>query len=387
MDKFEEKSCLCALQKIFGFEPRVALALIEEVGSATGVFALPEKELDILLGPFSRHRTGICRKTVDDCAEELQRLSSQGAMFLGVGEEGYPDLLRECGDPPLGFYWKGVSTPEETFNRENMVAIVGTRDISSYGTEWCRRIVGALPSGKKAPTIVSGLALGTDVTAHGDALERGLPTIGVMATGIDDVYPRRHRAIAERMASTPLCALVTDYPPGTEPVAFNFLRRNRIIAGMSRACILVESKIRGGGMMTANLAFSYGRDVYALPGRVDDVRSQGCNQLIGERVAEAVTDEMSLVRSLGMKASTTGRGQSTQQTMEEKYAGKLDAAKMSQTREIFGMILHNRGIRLDDLARECGLPYGLAADICGMLEADGLVTVDLLRRCTVNRSF
>lgn len=387
MDKFEEKACLCALQKTFGFEPRMALALIGETGSASGVFGLSDRELDILLGPFSRHRKGICRENVDNCAEELYRLSLQGTDFLGISEGDYPALLKECDDPPVGFYWKGPSSAGETFGRDNMIAVVGTRDISPYGSEWCRRIVGAFPAGRKAPTVVSGLALGTDVTAHGTALGHGLPTIGVMATGIDEVYPSRHRAIAERIASTPLCALVTDYPPGTRPVAFNFLRRNRIIAGMSRACILVESKIKGGGMMTANLAGSYGRDVYALPGRVDDSRSQGCNKLIWEKTAEAVTDEITLAASLGMKASATGKADSPALMMEERYAGRLDDVRMARTREIFNRILGERGILLDTLARESGMPYGMVADICGMLEADGLITVDLLRRCTVNRTF
>ena len=124
--------------------------------------------------------------------------------------------------------------------------------------------------------IVSGLALGVDITAHAAALEGGLPTVGVSPVGIDDVYPRRHVPFVERMCATPGCALVTDYPPGTFPAAFSFIRRNRIIAGLAGSTVLIESRIKGGGMITARLAAGYGRDVFAVPGRIDDIRSQGC---------------------------------------------------------------------------------------------------------------
>ena len=185
------------------------------------------------------------------------------------------------------------------------VAVVGTRDISPYGREWCERIVHALARTSPKPLIVSGLAIGTDICAHKAALEASLPTIAVMATGTDTIYPYRHRQIAEKMSGTQGCALVTDYPPGTAPLPVNFLRRNRIIAGLSHATILVESKIKGGGMMTCRLAFSYDRDVYALPGRADDLRSQGCNHLIRARMAEPLTSEEDIIDSLGLL--TTGR--------------------------------------------------------------------------------
>jgi len=376
---YEEKLSLCALNRIFGFEPRIALALISSLGSAYEVFQMDEKQMDGILGPYSRYRNRICPEELERSAAELEKLKSQGCGFIGISEDCFPQMLRESEDPPAGLYYKSESSPKDIF-KENMISVVGTRDISPYGKEWCERIVRSMMN--SGTTIVSGLAYGTDITAHLAALDCGLPTIAVMATGIDSIYPFRHQYYADRIAAAPSSALISDYPPGTAPVPNNFLRRNRIIAALSSATILVESKIRGGGMMTARLAFSYNREVYALPGRADDVRSQGCNRLIAEKTAEPIEDTASLLKNLGLSTANKNR-KSLQQRVSEVYSGKLEVVKLNAILLIFKYIQSHRGAGADDISEGTGIPARMVSIYISMLENDGFISTDLLGRCCI----
>ena len=380
----EEKYALCALNRIFGFEPKVAHALLSEIGSASGIFRLPENELDSLMGPWSRYRGRICPRALDEAAEELHGLSSKGIRFIGCTEDGYPGMLLECEDPSVGLYVRSTTPPAELFLPRRNIAVVGTRDITPYGSEWCTRIVEGLARSHERPGIISGLALGTDICAHRTALECGLPTIGVMATGPETIYPHRHREFAERLVSTPGCALITDYPPGTAPLAIHFLRRNRIIAGMSDATVLVESKIKGGGMMTARLAYSYNRDVYALPGRVDDSRSQGCNLLIKEKIAEAVDSVEGMMDSMGMKRAKASALPTAAEVIMDLFADKADPVMVKELIDAVRTIRTHRGITLDDLSALLASDYSRISRLAGMLEMEGVISVDLLQRCTLN---
>ena len=300
MENFEEKACLCALNRIFGFEPKIGLALISHLGSASQVFRLDTETINSLIGPYSKYRDKITMAAVDQAAKELEQMDLKGICFCGITESTYPPMLKECEDPSIGLYIRS-STPLNELWKDNSIGVVGTRDITPYGKEWCQKIVKSMAMTGQKPPIISGLALGVDITAHRTALENGLPTIAVMATGPDEVYPYRHRYDAERIVNSPGSALITDYPPGTAPLAVHFLRRNRIIAGLSRSILLIESKAKGGGLMTCRLAFSYNRDIYALPGRADDLRSEGCNELIRKKIAEPITSLNSLIDGLGMK--------------------------------------------------------------------------------------
>lgn len=384
MDIFEEKACLCALNRTFGFEPRIAAALINDLGSAAEVFRLDGKEADRLLGPYSKHKGTIRQQAVDEAARELEGLAMKGIQFTGWTLPDYPALLKECADPPVGLYIRSGTSLQELWKPHSRIAVVGTRDISPYGREWCRKIVLALASCPEQPVIVSGLALGTDVCAHAAALESGLTTVGVMATGPEAVYPYRHQAIADRMAATEGCALVTDYPPGTAPLPLHFLRRNRIIAGLCEATILIESRIKGGGMMTARLADSYSRDVYALPGRADDIRSAGCNRLIKDKIAEPVTSVEELIYSLGLSAGKQVKTLPDGERLMQKYGGELPAETVGRMTCLLSAIKKERGITLEDLAAVTGLGYARTAELAGLLESDGEITIDLLQRCHMN---
>lgn len=386
MENIEEKACLCALNRIFGFEPKTGLDLISHLGSASGIFRMREDELDGILGPFSRHRGKICRKAMDEAAEELTSLSAKGIQFCGITEKSYPSLLKECEDAPIGLYVRSDTDTSELWT-ESSLAVVGTRDISPYGKEWCRRLVNGLALTDRQPAIISGLALGTDIEAHKTALEAGVPTIAVMATGPDSIYPFRHRETAERIASTPGCALVTDYPPGTAPLAINFLRRNRIIAGLSRATILVESKIRGGGMATCRLAFSYHREVYALPGRVDDIRSQGCNELIKRQIAEPITSLSSLVSDLGMKVLDSSAKTDGIAELRQYYRNRIGEEDLSLICAVVNAIRKKRAVTAEELAGLLKADYSRITVLTGILEIDGFISKDLLQRCSINPKF
>ena len=385
MKTFEETACLCALNRIFGFEPKIGIALLQHIGNAVEVMNLSLKDQSLILGPHSKYLGKINPRSIEYEAEELTRLKSKNINFIGLTQEHYPTLLKECEDSPIGLYVRSADSLENIFQKRPRVSVVGTRDLSLYGEEWCTKTVKSLALTSEKPLIVSGLALGTDICAHKTAIENNLPTIGVMATGAEKIYPWRHNDFAEMLTHTPGCALVTDYPPGTAPLAIHFLRRNRIIAGLSESTILIESKIKGGGMMTCRLAFSYGRDVYALPGRVDDIRSQGCSLLIKEKIAEPIISAQDLTKSLGFKTLTNSNNSiSDQDLLQQQYATFLSQDKISQMANLILQIRKNRGITIEEISEACQLEYSKVAELTSLLESDGIISIDLLQRCTIN---
>ena len=383
MKHFEEKACLCALNRVFGFKPKIALALISHFGSASEVFSLNEKELNLVLGPYAGYKAHLGLASAEKEAKELEALARDGIRFVGWTEDEYPVLLKQCEDAPAGLYIRSRTPTEELFKPRREIAIVGTRDLSLYGRELCEKTVAAFARTEEKPRIISGLALGADICAHKAAIENKIETIAVMATGPETIYPYRHREFALRLCETPGCALVTDYPPGTAPLAIHFLRRNRIIAGLSEALLLIESKIKGGGMMTSRLAFSYNRDVYALPGRIDDIRSQGCNYLIKNKIAEPITSVDELIKSL--KLSSTGRSctENVNERLNTTYSGIISNDRISRMSVLLLAIRQERGITLDELCQCCGMDYSTVSTLARTLEADGFITIDLMQRCSI----
>lgn len=372
----DETIALCALNKIFGYHPVLAHNLIEMAGSAAALFNGNPPEL-----PGHQELSDqITHENLEWASGELTKLNEIGARFIPYGSDDYPTALMECEDPPLGLYLRGSSSPAEIFSLRPMVAIVGTRDVSPYGSVWCKRIVSALADSPVKPCVVSGLAFGVDGIAHSTALELGLTTIGVMATGIEKVYPWQHMELARRITGSPGCALVTDYPTGTEPVALNFVRRNRIIAGLSSSVIVVESRKKGGSLMTARYACDYNRDVFAVPGRLDDVRSAGCNSLISAHMAEIVTSPEELVESLGLQPvhrRRRDRRSAFGKALSSHYGA--DSAKYT-----VGLCVYdNPGIGFAEIAGLSSLPYPVVLESAGILEADGFIQTDLLQRCSV----
>lgn len=379
-----ERLCAIALGKIFGYEPLYITGLIGKLGSAAAVFDLSTEEIDELLGPGSKYRGMVVSSVLRDAEDELDMLEKRGYGYIASTEAAFPQALKECQDCPAGLYYRGSSPPESIFSDGPAIAVVGTRDVSPYGREWTRKIVDACSQAPVKPAIISGLAFGVDINAHLTALDRGLRTIAVLPCGIDEIYPAAHRKIAERISSTEGCAVVSDYPPGTSPVAFTFLRRNRIIAGLAQSTVLIESKAKGGGLITCRLAEGYGRHVFALPGRVDDLRSAGCNALIREGVAEAITGLSGLGEQLGLGRYMLRKKTDLISRLNTCYAARLDTADLNQICKIADLIRSERGIDLEELCVRSGLPYNEVARSATMLESDAFICIDLMGRCTIN---
>lgn len=382
-DLDQERVALCTLNRIFGYEPALTHRLLDALGSASALFDMDRRSLERLLGPFSKYPAEINGAALRQSERELQDLARQGYRFLGITDESYPALLKECEDAPAGLYIRSDTPDSGIFSDRPFVAVVGTRDLSLYGREWCRRIVEAMARSRRPPVIVSGFALGTDIVAHATALDCGLPTIAVLPTGITDVYPHRHWRWADRLAATPGCALVTDYPPGTGAIAVNFLRRNRIIAGLSSATLLIESKRKGGGLITADFAFNYNREVYALPGRVDDLRSEGCNLLIKRHTAEPITDPESLVEDLGLGVATRRSVRLIRDEIRSLYEGSMSPGEIDFLLAVAECIKKNRGITPDEIAARMECDPAKVAAMTGMLEADGIIETDLMQGCGI----
>ena len=376
MEDERELLCLCALNKLFCYEPVVGLRLLDYFGTAAAVFEAPAGQLGELMAGRAELAAKIGREALAEAARELERTRSLNGRFVGLHSPAYPRLLRECPDRPLGLYVRSETPVEDLFNSLEAIAFVGTRDLSSYGREWCGNLVSALAESDRKPLIVSGLAFGIDYVAHSTALTLGLPTAGVMATGIDRIYPSRHEALATKMIHTPGCALVSCYPLGTAPLANQFLSRNRIIAGMSQATVLVESKLKGGGLITARHAYSYDRDVYALPGRVDDVRSQGCNQLIRNKIAEPVISREDFLDKLGYKAPRL-RKRDVLRKASDLFPEE------SPEFDVLRAVLAERGIDIRTLCERTGREYAEVIAAALTLESEGFLSMDILQRCSV----
>lgn len=376
MKTYDEKVALCALNKIFGYHPRLALDLIRRAGTALAVFDSPPS-----LPDHPELSSEVTPAALEWAHGELSRVAGSGFRFLCLADDDYPSVLRECPDPPLGLYLNGCTSPTEIFGLRPMIGVVGTRDISPYGREWARKLVETMASCPVQPCIVSGLAFGADGIAHRAALDRGLCTIGVMATGIDSIYPWQHEKLACAIVGTPGCALLTDYPLGTAPVALNFLRRNRIVAGLVSAVIVVESRTKGGSLMTARYACDYGREVFAVPGRLDDLRSAGCNSLIHENMARIVTTAEVLAADLGLGIRVRGAGGSWHEglriRLERLFGADSPLVALGQA------IQEHRGSSVEELSALLSCPYATVLADVGTLEASGVIVTDFLRRCSL----
>lgn len=231
----------------------------------------------------------ITTETLRKANEVHSYIENNGITFLPENSEYYPKNLRTIEDKLPGLYVKSNLNPEEYFKKEeSYLAVTGTRDISTYGIETTRLLIDRINTlNPKDMVLVTGLALGVDTYAIRSALDANMKVVAVMATGPEDIYPRYNKRLAEEILNKG-GLLVTQFPPKTAPIAINFLLRNRVIAALCDSIIVTETKIKGGAMVTARLAYDYGKEVYAVPGRITDPRSAGCNKLISEGIASII---------------------------------------------------------------------------------------------------
>ncbi len=260
-----------------------AKKLIAYIGSPEGVFRETKSSLERIPG-IGQHLAGkITQHNILHKAErEIISMSKERISCIYYQEPEYPWKLKNCDDGPVLLFYRG----QNDFNRPKILSIVGTRDATQYGRESCRSIIADLSTKYPDLIIVSGLAYGIDITAHRAALEYGLDTLAVLAHGLNTVYPSVHRETAVKI--TKQGALLSDFHSTIKPERNNFLRRNRIIAGLSDATLVIESGKKGGSLITAEMASSYSREVFALPGRSEDPFSTGCNQLIKKNIAALI---------------------------------------------------------------------------------------------------
>ncbi len=292
-DEQTELKYMIALSMAPAIGPVTARKLIKEIGSAEEVFLQKRKALEKIegIGPFLSRCINE-PSLIGKAERELEFIEKHHISVLHYKNPVFPKLLNECQDGPILLY----SIGDHSFQCERNLSVVGTRRASPYGKEICREIIKDLAFALPDLVIVSGLAYGIDVIAHRAALEYGLETLAVLGHGLSTIYPASHRETAKRI--THQGALITDFHSDIGPERNNFLRRNRIIAGLSRATLIVESAKKGGALITADIAFSYSREVLSIPGRAKDDRSRGCNALIKSEMATLVESAADIVEQL-----------------------------------------------------------------------------------------
>lgn len=273
------------LNLIQGVGPRIRRSLLDQFGTPSQILNAPRQDLLNVPGIGEKLANAIIYRTAKSTAEEeLQRCRAAGYQLLFEESDDYPSLLREMPDPPALLYCKGEILPED----ELAVAIVGSRKCTHYGLQQAEKMAAALA--RAGVTVVSGLARGIDQAAHRGALKAGGRTIAVMATGLSHIYPPEHRELSEQVSEQG--ALVTEFPLDQAPVAGLFPQRNRIISGLSMGVLLIEAGRKSGALHTARHAYEQGRDVFAVPGRIDHPASAGCHDLIrdGAMLVRSVED-------------------------------------------------------------------------------------------------
>ncbi len=291
----EERAFWLAWSQIPGIGPVLIKRLYQHFGSLAAAWEASPKELIEV--------EGIGSQTVEQLLPErnkcqpdrlLQQHEQNNEHFWTPAEADYPRLLREIPDPPPVLYYRGDPKFVNDLGNLPAIAIVGTRDPSDYGRRWTRKLSSTLA--QNSFVVVSGLADGIDAEAHHNCIESGGKTVAVLGTGVDVIYPWANRQLYQDVLKNG-CAL-SEYPAGTQPDRTHFPRRNRIVAGLSRAVLVVEAPQKSGALITAYLANDYGRDVYALPGSLDNLKSKGCLILISKG-AQMILGEVELLEMLG----------------------------------------------------------------------------------------
>ncbi|MBU3680557.1 MAG: DNA-protecting protein DprA [Flavobacterium sp.] len=354
--RHEELLYVLALLKAEGIGDATAKKLISRCGSAEAVFKTPLSQLK----GIGKGAENILRKLNSPhlfiAAEaELKFIESnciQTAYFLA---DNYPERLKHCFDGPILLFSKG----NIDYNNRKIISVVGTRQVTPHGAAFCRQLISDLAP--LDPIIVSGFAFGVDIVAHQAALEQGLQTIAVVAHGLDLLYPKAHQKYLPQLQENG--GLLTEFCSGTPPEKENFIRRNRIVAGISEATIVIESAEKGGSLITANRAFDYNRDVFAVPGRVTDKYSQGCLQLIQSQKAQLLSSAADLVYHLNWELNSPTKAVQKQLFVELN----------SDEQQVYDYLLTNGKEELDFIAMGCALPIYKLSGLLLTLELKGVI--------------
>jgi DNA processing protein len=287
---------------------------------------------------------------------ELDFIHRNAVTPLYYYDDAYPERLRHCADSPLMLYYKGLSDLME----KRMLAVVGTRKATTYGKKACADIIAGLAGDDLV--IVSGMAYGIDSCAHREALTMGFETIGVMGHGLDRIYPSENRNMATRMIGQG--GLITEFLSGSKPDRENFPKRNRIIAGMCDAVLVVESAEKGGAVITAEIANSYNRDVFAVPGRIGDELSDGCHKLIRRNIAALVRSAEDIRYSMGWDSHAIKR----------KNLSELLSQYEGEEKLVLNIVAGKGRVPVDDIILISGLKASKVASVLLKLEFEGVIS-------------
>lgn len=356
----QERYYTMALTRLSGFSQQQALQLYRELGGGQAVYEHRHDIGDVVADCTPRLAEAL--KDWDDAlkraAAEMEFVTKHSIRALTPNDEDYPARLRECDDAPLTLYYKGNAD----LNRQHIVGIVGTRRCTAYGQDLTRRFVSRLRELCPDTLIASGLAYGIDICAHRESLACGMDTVGVLAHGLDQIYPNHHRDTAAQMVGHG--GLLTEYMSLTEPFANNFRQRNRIVAGMSDAIVVCESAYKGGALITARVAQDYGRDVFAFPGAVGAPYSEGCNQLIRDNKAGLITSADDFVESMGWQTVTR-----QSEAVERQLFPDLTADEQA----IVSQLQQTNDLQLNILSVKTNIPIGQLTALLFQLEMKGVV--------------
>lgn len=349
-----------ALTMIKGVGDQIARQLLQAIGDEKSIFTEKKHLLEKIPGIGSRTSSEILRPEVLQRAEkELAFIEKNKISVFFYTDDTYPLRLKECEDAPLLFYFKGKTN----LDAQRIISIVGTRHATPYGRSCTESLIQELSVIYPDLLIVSGLAYGIDVTAHRCALQYSLPTVGVLAHGLDRIYPAAHRATAVEMLNNG--GLLTDFPSETAPDRPNFIKRNRIVAGLADATVVIESADKGGSLITADIAFSYGRDVYSFPGRTNDEQSKGCNTLIRQNKAGLITSASDLISSLCWDTEI----KKAEAPLQTSFIFDLT----EEERKIFEVLKMENGLHINQLTLLLELPVNQLSAILFALEMKGVV--------------
>jgi len=348
-----------ALSMVGGIGAVNARNLIAYVGSVEGIFKERKTALMKIPGIGEVNASKIINQQVLSRAdEEVEFIARNNVKTYFYLDKDYPTRLSNCPDAPIIFYLKG----DCELNTEKIISIVGTRNATEYGKNFCNEFIEELSRKHPGTLIISGLAYGIDVCAHKAAIKHGLPTIGVVAHGLETLYPSLHQQTANEMMKNG--ALLSDFPSNTDLDRKNFLRRNRIVAGLADATIVAESANKGGALITADIAFSYNRDVFALPGRKGDRYSEGCNTLIKHNKAGMLESVDDLEYFMNWKS-----GAKKDIPVQTKLFVELN-----EEEKVVVKLLQSEGeMAIDRISLKSGFPMSRVSSLLLNLEFNGMV--------------
>ncbi len=333
--------------------------LLAYCGSAQEVFKQKKAHLLKIPGIGEYNAKSITRSkgVITKAEEEIKFIQKYKITPLFFTDEKYPTRLKYCSDSPILLYYKGNAD----LNKEKIIGVVGSRKPSEYGKEKAAELIADLKNTNAI--ILSGLAYGVDILSHKTALDVGLETVGVLAHGLDRIYPQLHDKIAKRMITEG--GLLTEFMSGTNPDAVNFPKRNRIVAGLCDALVVVESKRQGGSLITATIANSYNKDVFAFPGRAGDVLAEGCNGLIKQNRATLIENAADLIYAM----------QWEEQEKKEKKNKQipLQINLSEDEKEIVTAFTNKEEMHIDEICYASKMPISKVAAVLLQMEFSNLI--------------